>query len=73
MDRRMPSRPCGSQGLMSSAQGLGCMGLSGSYLDKEGKGVDDEQGISVIHRCFSTLTFSSPRASAVVERSFAHA
>ncbi len=36
---------------MCSAQGLGCMGMSSSYLDKEGKGAAEAESIAVIHRC----------------------
>ncbi len=38
-------RPLGSQGLVTSAQGLGCMGMSEFY----GEG-DDEESVATIHR-----------------------
>lgn len=43
----MPTRKLGSQGLVSSAQGLGCMGMSAFYSTI---GSSEEDSIAVIHR-----------------------
>jgi aryl-alcohol dehydrogenase-like predicted oxidoreductase len=45
----VPARPLGSQGLVVSAQGLGCMGMTYSYTNKAGWG-GDEESIATIHR-----------------------
>eukprot|EP00877_Chromochloris_zofingiensis_P009086 jgi/Chrzof1/4430/Cz14g12240.t1 len=42
---QVPQRRLGSQGLVASAQGLGCMGMSAFY-----GGGDDEESIRVVHR-----------------------
>ncbi|HRY45169.1 MAG TPA: aldo/keto reductase, partial [Thermoanaerobaculia bacterium] len=41
----MESRTLGTQGLVVSAQGLGCMGMSEFYA-----GRDDEESVATIHR-----------------------
>ncbi|MEQ1787338.1 MAG: aldo/keto reductase [Acidimicrobiales bacterium] len=41
----VPSRPLGATGLVASAQGLGCMGMSQAY-----GATDDEESIATIHR-----------------------
>lgn len=51
---KIPVRPIGSQGLKSSAQGLGCMSMVGAYFDKRAPS-NDEESIAVIHR-FRELT-----------------
>src|SRR5580698_4819866 len=43
-DTKLPTRPLGSSGMQSSAIGLGCMSLSGTYGAS-----DDENAIAVIH------------------------
>eukprot|EP00884_Botryococcus_braunii_P022763 jgi/Botrbrau1/9170/Bobra.0236s0003.1 len=45
--RKIPMRPLGSQGAVSSAQGFGCMGLTAFYTTNS---VPEEEGIAVIHR-----------------------
>ncbi|WIA31220.1 hypothetical protein OEZ86_001218 [Tetradesmus obliquus] len=45
----VPARPLGSQGLVVSAQGLGCMGMTYSYTNTAGWG-GDEESIATIHR-----------------------
>ncbi|KAF8068168.1 aldo-keto reductase 2 [Scenedesmus sp. PABB004] len=45
----VPARPLGSQGLVASAQGLGCMGMTYSYTTKAGWG-GDEESVATIHR-----------------------
>ena len=45
MTDAVPTRALGSQGLIVSAQGLGCMGMSQSYGD-----ADDVESIATIHR-----------------------
>ena len=42
-DMKLPTRPLGSSGIQSSAIGLGCMSLSGTYGQS-----DDAEGITVI-------------------------
>ena len=52
----METIPLGSQGLIVSRQGLGCMGMSEFY----GAG-DDDESIATIHRALDLgLTFSTP-------------
>ncbi|CAL8463587.1 g3121 [Coccomyxa elongata] len=47
----MPTRPCGSQGLQLSAQGLGAMSLSSFlYLNKEEQSPDEVAGMAVVSR-----------------------
>ena len=46
---RLPQVPLGRQGLMVSAQGLGCMGMSGMYSRPKGDDVDVES-IATIHK-----------------------
>ena len=41
----VPARPLGSTGLLASAQGLGCMGMSQAYGT-----ADDDESIATIHR-----------------------
>jgi aryl-alcohol dehydrogenase-like predicted oxidoreductase len=45
----VPARPLGSQGLVVSAQGLGCMGMTYSYTTKAGWGGEVES-IATIER-----------------------
>jgi aryl-alcohol dehydrogenase-like predicted oxidoreductase len=45
----IPERKLGSQGMKASAQGLGCMGMSAFYNDKDHK-ASEEESIKVIHR-----------------------
>jgi aryl-alcohol dehydrogenase-like predicted oxidoreductase len=45
----VPARPLGSQGLVVSAQGLGCMGMTYSYTNTAGWG-GDQESIATIHR-----------------------
>ncbi|CAL8463588.1 g3122 [Coccomyxa elongata] len=47
---KIPIRPLGSQGLSSSAQGLGCMGMSFAYKSADGSSQSDTESIAVIHR-----------------------
>ncbi|KAK9917631.1 hypothetical protein WJX75_006638 [Coccomyxa subellipsoidea] len=50
-NKLLPSRPCGSQGLHLSAQGLGCMGMSSFlYLNKDEQPPDDAAGVAVVTR-----------------------
>lgn len=42
-------RPLGSQGLKVSAQGLGCMGMSSFYNDRE-HSASEEENVNVVHR-----------------------
>lgn len=45
----LPARSLGSQGLQASAQGLGAMGMSAAYFDKQFAG-SEEESLKVIHR-----------------------
>eukprot|EP00878_Enallax_costatus_P019555 GHUV01020631.1.p2 GENE.GHUV01020631.1~~GHUV01020631.1.p2 ORF type:complete len:103 (-),score=6.53 GHUV01020631.1:1744-2052(-) len=45
----VPLRRLGSQGLVASAQGLGCMGMTYSYTNTAGWGGDAES-IDTVHR-----------------------
>ena len=56
---RVPQRPMGSQGLVASAQGLGCMGMTGFYgsFDREAAEEESLRTIATVRRCrFLTLT-----------------
>ena len=51
--KSIPTRALGTQGLMVSEMGLGCMGMSGAYGES-----DETQAIATIHRALdSGLTF----------------
>lgn len=46
----VPVRKLGSQGLRTTAQGLGCMGMSFFYKDTTGTHAGEEDSIATIHR-----------------------
>ena len=51
---KLPVRPLGSQGLRSSAQGLGCMSMAGNYFNNDSP-FDKDKSVEVISR-FQELT-----------------
>src|SRR5258708_33352774 len=51
-DTRVPTRALGHQGLIVSALGLGCMGMSQSYGP-----ADEEESIATIHRAIDLGIF----------------
>lgn len=64
---QVPVRALGSQGLTASAQCLGCMSMSGSYLTTDTH--TDEDSIATIHRALELgVTFLG--AWAVVSGAF---
>ncbi|KAK9917251.1 hypothetical protein WJX75_002355 [Coccomyxa subellipsoidea] len=46
----VPVRPLGGQGMLSSAQGLGCMGMSWAYQSVDASSGSESESIAVIHR-----------------------
>jgi len=49
MSTALPIRPMGSQGLMASMQGYGCMGLTAFY----GNAFDEEAGVAILEHAFA--------------------
>lgn len=49
----LPIRPLGSQGLRSSAQGLGCMGMSFGYLDKTGNMGSEQESLATLEEALA--------------------
>ncbi|EIE27641.1 aldo/keto reductase [Coccomyxa subellipsoidea C-169] len=47
---KVPVRPLGSHGMLSSAQGLGCMGMSWGYTNADRASGSEPESIAVIHR-----------------------